>query len=110
MEINLQVPFVLLPRIFPPPIAGCAPGTGSGKHFSAQTLKNKAGWATRMQFKFCRNGRAKTSKARRSVETLVLFFWMENSVTIAVGFRHAHRAQKPLHLKLSRTVCIHQKR
>src|SRR5271170_454456 len=64
MEMNLEIPFVLLPGIFPPPVAGCAPWTGSGQHLSAQALKTNAGGTPRMQLKRCWNRWAKDSKAR----------------------------------------------
>src|SRR5277367_918806 len=87
MEMNLQIPFVLLPGIFPPPVAGCAPWTGSGQHLSAQALKKNARGTPCMQLECCGNGRAKDSKAGRGFEAFVRPFRMSDSI-MAVACSH----------------------
>src|SRR5277367_4128695 len=108
MEMNLQIPFVLLPGICAPPVAGCAPWAGSGQHLSAQPLKKNASGTTRMQLERCGNGRAKDSKARRGSEVFARPSRMSD-VTVVVTCPHGfQRSQKTPHLKFSRAPGIHQ--
>ena len=106
--MNLQIPFILLPGIFPPPVAGCAPWTGGGQHLSAQPLKNNASGTPRMQFERGGNGRAKDSKACRGFEAFVRPSRMSHAAAAVACSRGLQRSQKPPHLKLSRAPGIHQ--
>src|ERR1700733_9190372 len=109
MEMNFQIPFILLPGIFPPPVAGRAPGTGSCEHLSAQPLKSNADRTLCMQLECCGNGRAKDSKAHRGLEAFVLLSWTRDAIAVAAcscGFRGG---KKPSYMKLSRAIGVDQR-
>src|SRR5271154_4653407 len=108
MEMNLQIPFILLPGIFPPPVAGGAPRTGSGQHFSAQPLKNDACGTAFVQFEFCGNGRTESPETRGGFETVALSCCRDDAVETAARFGSSQRNQKPPHLKFSRAIGVYQ--
>ena len=106
--MNFQIPFILLPGIFPPPIAGRAPRTGSGQHLAAQPLKKNAGGAASQQFHRCGNGRAEDAKTRPGFDVFALPSRMNRAAIAAGRFRGFHRSEKPPHAKFSRAACVHQ--
>src|SRR5579863_5060306 len=76
VKMNLQIPFLLLPRIVPPPVARCAPRPRSRQHFSAQPFENYAKGISRMQLEPYGNRRTECSKTRRSHWLLILLLWL----------------------------------
>src|SRR5579862_6200991 len=106
MEMNLQVPFLLLPGIFLPPLPRCAPWAGCGGYFSGQSSENHARRASCFGLDLCGNRRAKNSKAYGSCGVLTLSFWI--GPMMAIFIPSFHRSEKPLHLKFRRTMSVHQ--
>src|ERR1700722_9902808 len=68
VKMNLQIPLVLLPAVFAPPIARRAPWACGGQYVSAQPLKNNARGAAFPQLKRRGHRRTKHPEARRRFE------------------------------------------
>src|ERR1700683_1667427 len=64
-EAHLQVPFVVIPRIFPPPISGSPPWTRCCQYFSPLALENQPRRPPVAQFQLGGKCRTKNSEARR---------------------------------------------
>src|ERR1700735_420557 len=62
-QMNLDIPFILQPGIFAPPIAGSTPGPRSGDHVAVNTAKKHTVRKAIAQFDGCRQARAENSKA-----------------------------------------------
>ena len=44
IKMNLEVPFVVLPTVLPPPVSGSTPRPGSGHNIAAHPAEENANW------------------------------------------------------------------
>src|SRR5690348_10983574 len=108
MEMNLQIPFLLLPGIFLPPLARCAPRAGCCSHFSGQATKKNASRTPNIWLDLGGNRRTENPKACRSFGVLPLFIWIKSGFLAVIFLRRFLRSQKSPHPKLSRPISVHQ--
>src|ERR1700722_16149194 len=62
-QTNFDIPFILQPGIFAPPIAGSTPGPRSGDHVAVNTAKKHTAWEAVAEFDGGRQARTENSKA-----------------------------------------------
>src|ERR1700723_3487641 len=62
-QTNFDIPFILQPGIFAPPIARSAPGPRSGDHVAVNTAKKHTAWEAVAEFAGGRQARTENSKA-----------------------------------------------
>src|SRR5580698_4797699 len=102
-EAHLQVPFVVVPRIFSPPISGSPPWTRCRQYFSPLALENQPRWSPVAQFQLGGKCRAKNSEASRGGTGKIPRSGASHGMS--GNFRARHKAP---HLKFSRSVGIEQ--
>src|SRR5690348_8226419 len=99
MEMNLQIPFLLLPEIFLPPFARGTPRAGSGEYFSLQAAEKNASGTSCIWRDLYGNRWTENPKACRSFRVLILFLRMKSSFLAVIFLRCTQGGEKPLHLK-----------
>src|SRR5579859_999721 len=94
-EMNFNIPFVVLPWIFLPPISRSAPRARNCNYFAAHAAKRNARRVPFAQFDFQRQGRPEGAKPRSRFAGFAIFQWL-----IA-------RRSKPVNAKFSRPVRVY---
>src|ERR1700722_5562228 len=103
IKTHFHIPFVLVPRVFPPPIPGSSPRPRCRQYFSPLALENQARRPPLAQFQLDGKRRTKNAEAGpRGIGEMIL--------SGEPGGRGLLRARhKTAHLKFSRPVRIEQR-
>src|ERR1700730_17795135 len=108
LKTNFEIPFVLVPGIFAPPITGSSPGAGSSYDVASCAAKRNAQGPAFLQLDVCWHRRPEHSKTDRGFRP-VWALCAARCLFILAPRRGQFfaRRNKPIHAKVAGTMCIH---